>query len=147
MTGAVLALDSGDRRREVRLEAYLDAVAEERAQVEAIAWIKSLRHARVDGVPLRRRFTVRGDSLWWFAELYLHKQQVILALFKIIGALEALLDRERPRSVQLVSGSRLGAWRRARLHGVPLRRPTAAPRASDVHRLCVLPQWKAEARR
>ncbi len=107
MTDAVLALDSGDSRREVRLESYLDAVAEERAQAEAIAWIKKLRHASVDGMPLRRRFTVRGDSLWWFAELYLHKQQVILALFKIIGALEALLDREHPRSVQLISGSRL----------------------------------------
>ena len=25
-----------------------------------------------------RRFTLRGDSLWWFAELYLHKEQAIL---------------------------------------------------------------------
>ena len=35
------------------------------------AWIKALRHLRVDGVPFRSRFTLRGDSLWWFAELCL----------------------------------------------------------------------------
>ena len=31
----------------------------------------------VDGTAFRSRFTLRGDSLWWFAELYLHKEQAI----------------------------------------------------------------------
>ena len=53
--------------------------ADERAHDDAYAWIKALRHCRVDGEPFRRRFTLRGDSLWWFAELYLHKEQVILS--------------------------------------------------------------------
>ena len=39
------------------------------------------------------RFTYRGDSLWWFAELYLHKQQVILRS-------SVRLPRSRPRSTR-----------------------------------------------
>ena len=38
---------------------------------------------RVDGEPFRDRFTLRGDSLWWFAELYLHKEQAILQVLRI----------------------------------------------------------------
>ena len=60
-----------------------------------------MRNARVDGVPFRRRFTYRDDSLWWFAELYLHKQQVVLNIFKTVAALDALLDREQPSAIGL----------------------------------------------
>jgi len=105
MTDAVFAVEcEAGPRREVHLEAYLDAVSEERATAEAIAWIKGLRHARVDGLRLRHRFTFRGDSLWWFAELYLHKQQVISALFRALTAFEALVERERPRALHFVRG-------------------------------------------
>ena len=48
----------------------------------------------VDGQPLRRRFTLRGDSLWWFAELYLHKHQAMLDVFRTIAAFETLRVRE-----------------------------------------------------
>ena len=51
--------------------------------------------SRVDGVPLRRRFTFRGDSLWWFAELYLHKEQAILTR----------LPHDRARSTRSSSAS------------------------------------------
>jgi hypothetical protein len=104
MTDAVFAIEREAERREVRLDAYLDATSEERATVDAIAWIKSLRDARVDGLRLRHRFTFRGDSLWWFAELYLHKQQVISTLFRALTALETLVDRERPRVLHFVQG-------------------------------------------
>jgi hypothetical protein len=104
MTDAVFAIECEAGRREVHLEAYLDAAAQERATEDAIAWIKSLRDARVDGLHLRRRFTFRDDSLWWFAELYLHKQQVIAAVFRALTALESLVERERPRALHYVSG-------------------------------------------
>jgi hypothetical protein len=104
MTDAVFAIDCSDGRREVELGWYLDAAAAERATVEAIAWIKGLRDARVDGQRLRQRFTFRGDSLWWFAELYLHKQQVILNVFRSLHALEALVARERPRALHFIRG-------------------------------------------
>ena len=81
MTPVALAAD---------LDRHLDADAAERAESEANQWIKQLRHARVDGQTFRDRFTCRGDSLWWFAELYLHKQRVIVQAFRARYALERL---------------------------------------------------------
>ena len=87
----------GDRRtRAVSLDAYLDARAIETSERDANAWIKSLRHALVDGVPLRDRLTYRGDSLWWFVELYLHKQRTVVSACRAIRALDTLVARERP---------------------------------------------------
>ena len=78
MTDAVFAVERGAGRRERPPRRRTSMRRPRNARpTTRIAWIKSLRHARVDGVPLRRRFTFRGDSLWWFAELYLHKQQVV----------------------------------------------------------------------
>jgi len=91
----------GDARgvRRVRLAGYLDAGLAERAEREANAWVKSLRGVRIEGLPFRERFTHRGDSLWWFAELYLHKMQVANHVFRTLLALEALVERERPAQI------------------------------------------------
>jgi hypothetical protein len=105
MIDAVFLVQTGTTTREVELHSYLDRAAEEQAVTESLSWIKNLRHAVVDGQPLRRRFTYREDSLWWFAELYLHKQQVITHLFRAIAALDALLTREGPTLLQFVRGS------------------------------------------
>jgi hypothetical protein len=125
MIDAVFTIETSSGRRDVHLEAYLSAEANERAAVESIQWIKRLRDARVDGVPLRRRFTVRGDSLWWFAELYLHKQQVITTVFRALAALDALIERERPRVLHFMHGGdvvrglapQVAAARQVRYHG------------------------------
>ena len=91
----------GDARgvRRVRLAGYLDAGLAERAEHDANAWVKSLRGIRIEGVPFRERFTHRGDSLWWFAELYLHKMQVANHVFRTLLALESLVGRERPAQI------------------------------------------------
>ncbi len=107
MTDDVLIVDSGTGPRRIRLDEYLDAAAEERATAAAHAWIKRLRHASVDGRPLRRRFTLRGDSLWWFAELYLHKQQAILELFRTLAALQEAIARERPLEIRVATANRV----------------------------------------
>jgi len=99
-----LEVDCGTAPRQVELTAYLDPAAEERAHDEEYAWIKALRGLRVDGVPFRTRFTFRGDSLWWFAELYLHKEQAILNVFRTIAAFDALVEREQPRAIRYVDG-------------------------------------------
>src|SRR4029079_8829561 len=99
-----LELDSGAARRIVRLRDYLSAELEERAHEDTYRWIKAVRQLHVDGVPFRQRFTFRGDSLWWFAELYLHKTQAILNVIRTIAAVDALIDREAPRSVRVVDG-------------------------------------------
>lgn len=99
-----LELDSGAARRIVRLRDYLSAELEERAHEDTHRWIKRVRQLHVDGVPFRQRFTFRGDSLWWFAELYLHKTQAILNAMRTIAAVDALMDREAPRSIRVVDG-------------------------------------------
>jgi len=100
----ILIVNTGDGERRVGLWSYLDAEAAERAERDANAWIKSLRLLPVDGVPLRDRFLFRGDSLWWFAELYLHKRRVVVTILRTIYALEALAGRERPLTLAVAAG-------------------------------------------
>lgn len=94
-----IELKGGSRR--VRLGDYLSASDEESAEADTYAWIKRLRHADVGGQRFRDRFTYRGDSLWWFAELYLHKEQTILTLFRAIRAAEAMVASEQPLAIRL----------------------------------------------
>jgi hypothetical protein len=101
---ATLIVNTGDGERRVALDAYLDAEGAERAERDANAWIKSLRDVPVDGRPLRDRFTFRGDSLWWFAELYLHKRRVVVDILRTISALDALFLRERPLAIGVADG-------------------------------------------
>lgn len=91
--------------RRVALASYLAAAAEEDAHEAAYRWIKALRSLPVDGAPFRERFMVRDDSLWWFSELYLHKAQVVLDVYRSIAALNALIDREAPLEIGALSGS------------------------------------------
>lgn len=102
---AVILIDSGTGPRRVRLTDYLEPHLDEQAAQEANDWIKSLRHARVDGRTFRERFTYRNDSLWWFAELYLHKERAILSAIRAALAVESLIERERPLLVRVIRGS------------------------------------------
>jgi Capsule polysaccharide biosynthesis protein len=108
-----LDIESGAGPRRVDLGAYLDGDRAERAHDEAYAWIKALRHLDVDGVPFRRRFTYRGDSLWWFAELFLHKERAILDALRTIAAFDALVERDRPLAVRYVAGAQPGVLAQA----------------------------------
>ncbi|HET7696450.1 MAG TPA: hypothetical protein VFK57_12125 [Vicinamibacterales bacterium] len=94
-----LDIESGTGPRRIDLFSYLEPADEERAQEDAYAWIKAVRHLRVDGQRFRSRFTLRGDSLWWFAELYLNKQQAILTVLRALSAFATMADRERPLAV------------------------------------------------
>jgi hypothetical protein len=121
MTTSTIQIDTGTGRRVVRLADYVAPADEERAIEAAHRWIKELRHLPVDGQPLRRRFTFRGDSLWWFTELYLHKRDVIRRLFRTTAAIENLVEREHPTELAVRAGDRLVrgiAWQIARAHGV-----------------------------
>ena len=103
-----LDVESGAGRRRVDLRTYLDPERAERAQEDAYAWIKAIRHLRIDGESFRSRFTLRGDSLWWFAELYLHKEQAILQVLRMLAAFDALVERDRPLAVRYVDGRHPG---------------------------------------
>jgi hypothetical protein len=126
MIDDLIRIDSGTGARRVRLSDYLEPEAEDGAIAAEYDWIKRLRQLLVDGQPLRRRFTLRGDSLWWFAELYLHKQQVVLDLFRTMAALDRLIEREHPVEIRVERGHRLLrglAPQAARAHGVAYRGP------------------------
>jgi hypothetical protein len=139
MTRAIISVARAGASQSIDLWDTLDAAREEAAWADAYAWIKSLRHAAVDGQPLRRRFTYRGDSLWWFAEIYLHKQQVVHRIFRTLAALDALVERERPDSVGVADGDRLLrflATRFAASRGI--RCTTVAPRTSPLARIAAM---------
>ena len=99
-----LEIESGTGPRRIDLLSYLEPAGEERAQEDAYAWIKAVRHLRVDGQPFRSRFTLRGDSLWWFAELYLHKEQAIVTVLRALAAFDSMAERERPLAVTCHAG-------------------------------------------
>jgi hypothetical protein len=106
--GRVTIATPDGRTREVGLEDYLDADTIEVSEREANAWIKRLRHAVVGAGALRDRFTYRGDSLWWFIELYLHKQRTVVSAHRLVRALEAVVARERPLRLSAGAGALLG---------------------------------------
>ena len=103
-----LDIDTGSGARRVDLFTYLEPDREERAQEDAYTWIKAIRGLRVDGETFRTRFTFRGDSLWWFAELFLHKDQAVLNAHRIIAAFDTLIEVERPLAVTYVAGRYAG---------------------------------------
>jgi hypothetical protein len=102
-------VSGGGASKHVDLYAYLSADDEEQAHVDEYRWIKSLRHMHVDGAPLRGRFTLRGDSLWWFAEIYLHKTQAIYRALRVIAAIDRLIGAEAPRRIRVAADRHAGA--------------------------------------
>ncbi len=127
-SAAVRLVMPGGAKRDVGLAAALGADGAEQAARDANAWIKALRHARIGAASLRDRFDHRGDSLWWFAELFLHKQQQVLAWFEAIGALERCLADGRPAAIEVAEGDEtllfVGPLVAAR-HGITWRGPAA----------------------
>ncbi len=105
MIDADVLVRSAAGERRVSLTSYLAPAAEEAAHAAAHDWIKGLRNVPVDGAPFRDRFTIRGDSLWWFTEIYLHREQVILDIHRALAALDTLISSERPVGIEVTSAS------------------------------------------
>jgi hypothetical protein len=128
MTDAVFTIAGEGGQRTVQLASYLDTEQQEHATVDARRWIKQLRRLRVDGSPFRDRFTYRDDSLWWFSEIFLHKQRVIDEIFRVTASLGRLIDQEQPHNLTLDRGDvvtrllapQVAAARRVRYTGPPL---------------------------
>lgn len=107
MNRSTIRIERGGRTAIVDLEALVTGDRAERAASEAIAWIKSLRHASVEGQTLRDRFTYRGDSLWWFAELFLHRERQVDRWHRAALALEALCAQDRPDALGVEAPDRV----------------------------------------
>ena len=121
---AVIIVEGESGRRRVRLGDFLSPAEVERADREAIAWIKAARHADLDGLPLRDRLVYRGDSLWWFVEVYLHRMRVIETLIRGVTAAENLFAAFRPQAIEVVHGDEIAREvlvTGARRHGVAYR--------------------------
>ncbi len=151
-----IAVERAGRLETIDLDEYGEGAIADEAAGRANAWIKSLRHVEVRGRALRDRFHYRGDSLWWFAELFLHKEGVIDALWRTALTLDAALEVEDPSRVGLIDGgpalrvllpqaaARLGI---DLLPGAGNGRPPNAPRDRETGIKSRLLTWAAEARR
>lgn len=152
--GVLCLVLPGGARRDVGLTDALGVEGAEQAARDANAWIKGLRHARVDGLTLRDRFTYRDDSLWWFAELFLHKEGQVTSWFETLGALERAIAAHRPAAIEVADGDEVllfvGPLVAAR-HGTTWRGPRAvAPGPRQALRLAVRSRyftWSAIAGR
>jgi len=134
----LVEIETGAGWRAIDLLSLLDAADEERAHEEAYAWIKAIRHLHVDGEPFRSRFTYRGDSLWWFAEIYLHKERAIDAAMRLLRGVEILVEREGPRALRVPGGRHAAVvTQAAAARGLPCDGPAWASAAGASIRLDV----------
>lgn len=134
-------LGKGSATIDVPLVDLLDADVRERASERGVAWIKAMRHLRVDGDTFRDRFRYRGESLWWFAELYLHKVDRITRWLATIAILNRAIDQHGPEAMSIPGGddamlrigARVAASRGVRWEGGGPPRPSWRERtAADV---------------
>ncbi|MCC7043929.1 MAG: hypothetical protein IT183_08705 [Acidobacteria bacterium] len=109
MLTAVTAISAQGVAHRLNVAALLSPVLQERVRVEANAWIKSLRLVRYGHVPMRERFTYRGDSLWWFTEIYLHKMRRLEDALATVFALESAIEQTGPIRLEVRCGSRAAA--------------------------------------
>ena len=82
---------------------------QDRVRVEANRWIKRLRLVPYGGVSMRERFTYRGDSLWWFTEIYLHKMRRLEDALTAIFMLEAVVEQTSPQRLAVACTNRTDA--------------------------------------
>ncbi|MEO5821343.1 MAG: hypothetical protein ABIT71_12640 [Vicinamibacteraceae bacterium] len=151
-----LAIERAGRVETIDLDDYGAGAIADEAAGRANAWIKSLRHVEVAGRSLRDRFHYRGDSLWWFAELFLHKEGVVDALWRAALTLDAVCEVDEPTRIGIVDGgtalrhlvpqvaARLGI---GLLPGTDTGRGAGPPRDAATGVKSRVLTWAAEARR
>jgi hypothetical protein len=104
MSVALTCVTAGGTETSADLLSYLTPDLRDAARTETNRWIKSLRLVSFDGQSMRQRFTYRGDSLWWFTELYLQKMRRLDAAVAGVLALEAAVAVHAPARL-VVSGA------------------------------------------
>lgn len=108
--------------RRTDLTASLTPARQEHARTTANRWIKQLRLVRYGSLSMRERFTYRGDSLWWFTEIYLHKMRRLEQAIETLAGLETLVDTHAPARL-IVDTSSPAAAHAARAFGHTRRLP------------------------
>ena len=83
------------------IETLLSPAQQDQVRADANRWIKQLRLVPYGDRTMRERFLYRGDSLWWFTELYLHKMRRLERAVATVLALESALERHAPRRLMV----------------------------------------------
>ena len=123
MSATVTCTTPQGRTLVLDLSTVLPPAGREQVKVDANAWIKQLRLVPYDGVPMRQRFHYRDDSLWWFTELYLHKNRRLERAVSTVLALEAIRTEHQPSRLTLQSADaavRAASAAFGRATGVPV---------------------------
>jgi len=137
MNASLTCIAASGASEQSDLTTWLSPPLREQVRDDAYAFIKRLRHVPFDGVPMRSRFTYRGDSLWWFTEIYLHKMRRIDTAIATVLALEAAcLQRDPARLALATTDATVSAA--ARVFAAAARRPIeiSAPRSPGAR-----PRW------
>ena len=101
--GHVTCITANGATVSAALDELLSTTQREAVRDDANAWIKRLRRVPFDHASMRERFTYRGDSLWWFTELYLHKMRRLDSAVATVRALEAARERHEPASLDIAT--------------------------------------------
>ena len=105
MIEAAIVIRTASGERTVSLAEYLGPSEEEAAHERRACLDQATPARKVEGRGFRQRFTIRGDSLWWFTEIYLHRERAIVDVHRAIAATRALIARERPVHIRVSAGS------------------------------------------
>lgn len=97
----ITCVSAQGREVDTDLPSLLTPALRETARVEANQWIKRLRLVRYGALTMREQFTYRGDSLWWFTELYLHKMRRLDRAVALTMALEVTRERYGPAAIHV----------------------------------------------
>jgi len=131
MVPTITCVSSQGAKVSASLPSLLSPDSRDAVPAEANDWIKRLRLVRYEGQTMRERFTYRGDSLWWFTELYLHKMRRLDRAVSTILALEAARDRHAPARIEIEGGDRVvraAAAAFGRQHKISIESQGTAPR-------------------
>jgi hypothetical protein len=123
MVPSITCVTSQGTKVSDKLPSLLSPEARDLVPTEANRWVKRLRLVRYDGQTMRERFTYRGDSLWWFTELYLHKMRRLDRAVATILALDAARARHAPARIELADADRVvraAAEAFGRTHGIAI---------------------------
>jgi hypothetical protein len=123
MTPTVTCFTRNGTVSRLSLSDALPPAGRELARTETYQWIKSLRLVQYDGQTMRARFRYKGDSLWWFTELYLHKLRHLEEAVATILALDRVRERFDPARLEVeaeVGSVRDAAIAFGRARGVPV---------------------------
>src|SRR5580765_3438416 len=117
MTASIRCIAAAGASVSLDLQSALTAALRDRARAETNQWIKSLRLAPYGGQSMRERFTYRGDSLWWFTEIYLYKMRQLEEAVSVVLALDAAAAAHAPSRMEIDTSSQ-AARDAARAFGV-----------------------------